>query len=186
MCSLLSSHHTHILTIARSTIPPAAEAKPQVRSVTIIVVPSCLVIFSSILTCVGYRVLHHGLSLLLVPLHTATAAHLIFLSARIKRPSRISTRTRRARTSTPASTFCVRFVFLFCVRKDTSVFAASLDALVAVLVQCRKVLPQFFVHCRDRVPFSHRCKFEGQVPQGFGMEFILMRLTKSQWRFVQV
>lgn len=58
-----------------------------------------------------------------------------------------------------------------------SIFAAALDALVGVLVESRKVLPEFLVVSGDGVAFAHGGELESQIAEGLCVELILVRLA---------
>jgi hypothetical protein len=60
------------------------------------------------------------------------------------------------------------------IRADFAVFTAAFDALVGVLVQVCKVLPEFFVSRVDDVAVPDGSEFGRQFADGGGVEFVLM------------
>lgn len=60
--------------------------------------------------------------------------------------------------------------------RNPPVFPAPLDALVAVLVERRKILPKLLVQGRHRVSFPHGCKLVGEISKSFSVEFVLVGL----------
>ena len=60
--------------------------------------------------------------------------------------------------------------------ENPPVLPTSLDAFVAVFVECGKVLPEIFVCGRDGIALAHCREPEGQVPQRGRVKFVLMRL----------
>jgi hypothetical protein len=62
---------------------------------------------------------------------------------------------------------------------DAAVFASSFDSLVAVLVECSKVFPEFFVGASNLVGVAHVCEFGSEATKSSSMIFVLMTLLSS-------
>jgi hypothetical protein len=60
---------------------------------------------------------------------------------------------------------------------DFTIFTATFDALIGILVKIGKVFPELFVSGMDDIAVLDGSEFSRQSPDGGGVEFILMRLA---------
>jgi hypothetical protein len=66
------------------------------------------------------------------------------------------------------------------MRADLAILPAAFNSLIGILVKIGKVLPQFFVSSVDNLAVLNGSEFGRQVPDGGGVEFVLMRLQVSK------
>ncbi len=83
---------------------------------------------------IGYFILDHILDVMPIVFHTATAAHVVLLSTCVRRAGGVAARARTAQASILTLALVFDLIVFLGIGKDPSVLAASLNALIAILV----------------------------------------------------